>query len=58
MEGKEKKPRNTVAFVITREVIQYMVLVYLIISVGEKITCPASHTKIDCSQIEQQNFAI
>lgn len=41
MEGKKKKPRNTVAFVITREVIQYMVLVYLIISVGEKI--PALH---------------
>ena len=38
MEGKEKKSLETqVAFVNTREVIQYMVLVYLIISVGEKI---------------------
>lgn len=41
MEGKKKSLETQIAFVITREKIQYMVLVYLIISVEGKI--PTSH---------------
>ena len=42
MEGKKKSLETQIAFVITREKIQYMVLVYLIISV-EKGKMPTSH---------------